>query len=317
MMVCLPRQAFFMRQKQSEPCGCSKYFYQKLEELNVKKPHNIKRKLTCLLAIPLTLVILVMLPACDRSSPDASKQTELVVFAAASLTETLTEIAALYAEAAPDVRLIFNFDSSGTLKTQIQQGAVADVFISAAQRQMDQLDISASAEVNTEGLDFVLASARRDILENRVVLVVPPGNPESINSFGDMAAALSSGGILMAMGNSDVPVGQYTQRILEYFGLDEQALARSGVISYASNVKEVTVQVIEASVDAGVVYATDAYSAGLRIADTATAEMCGRVVYPAAVLNISNNPDAAMEFLDFLTGDAAMAVFERVGFNRP
>ena len=233
------------------------------------------------------------------------------------MTETLTEIAGLYKSVAPEVTLVFNFDSSGTLKTQIQEGAECDIFISAGQRQMNQLDITASAEVNTEGLDFVLGDTRINILENKVALVVPSGNPANINSFEDMAAALKAGNVLMAMGNSDVPVGQYTQSILKYFELDEEALAASGVISYGSNVKEVTVQVSEASVDFGIVYATDAFSAGLDVVAFATGEMCGRIIYPAAVLNVSQNAEAAKAFLDYLTTPAAMAVFEHVGFSKP
>ena len=117
------------------------------------------------------------------------------------------------------------------------------------------------------------------------------------------------------MGNSDVPVGQYTQKILAFYGLDEAALAKTGALTYGTNVKEVTTQVKEASVDCGVIYGTDAYSAGLTVVDSATAEMCGQVIYPAAVLSTSAHPEAAQAFLDYLTGDAASAVFEGVGFT--
>ena len=282
-----------------------------------RTPTTTTRRLKTLGALALALLILICAAACGGKNPDAPEQTELIVFAAASMTETLTAISELYKNTAPDVTLIFNFDSSGTLKTQIQEGAECDVFISAGQRQMDQLDIAASNDVNTEGLDFVAGDTRLNLLENRISLVVPPNNPANIHSFEDMAAALSAGGVLMAMGNSDVPVGQYTQSILEYFGLDEQALAASGVISYGSNVKEVTVQVSEGSVDFGVVYATDAFSAGLDTVDYATSVMCGRVVYPAAVLNGSQSSDAARAFLEFLKGSEAMAVFEGVGFSSP
>ena len=119
----------------------------------------------------------------------------------------------------------------------------------------------------------------------------------------------------MAMGNSDVPVGQYTQNILAYYGLDEEALANAGVITYGTNVKEVTTQVAQGSVDCGVVYCTDAFSAGLTVVDTATQEMCGQVIYPAAVLKVSRNPQQAQAFLDYLTTQEAMAVFEGVGFS--
>ena len=116
------------------------------------------------------------------------------------------------------------------------------------------------------------------------------------------------------MGNADVPVGQYTQKIFDYYDLSEEALAQAGCITYGSNVKEVTTQVSEGAVDCGIIYSTDAHSAGLTVVDTATAEMCGQVIYPAAVLNISKNPEAAQAFLDFLTGEEASQVFEAVGF---
>ncbi|MCC8127156.1 MAG: molybdate ABC transporter substrate-binding protein [Clostridiales bacterium] len=250
-----------------------------------------------------------------EAEADAGEETELIIFAAASMTETLTEIADLYKEVAPNVTLTFNFDSSGTLKTQIQEGADCDIFISAGQKQMNQLDKDASAEVNTEGLDFVDGATRIDLLENKVTLCTPEGNPAGIEKFDDLADKLANDDILLAMGNSDVPVGQYTQKILEYYGLDEEELAAAGKITYGTNVKEVTTQVTEASVDCGVVYCTDAYSAGLTPVDYATAEMCGQIIYPAAVLNVSASPEAAAAFLSYLTEADAMAVFESVGFS--
>ena len=252
--------------------------------------------------------------AAPASTETAGEPVELVVFAAASMTETLTEIAEDYKEIAPNVTLTFNFDSSGTLKTQIQEGAACDVFISAGQKQMDQLDAAADPAVNTEGLDFVAQGTRLNLLENKVTLCVPEGNPAGLTGFDDLAAKLSVGDILLAMGNSDVPVGQYTQKILAYYGLDEAALAEAGVLTYGTNVKEVTTQVTEGSVDCGIVYGTDAFSAGLTPVDTATAEMCGQVIYPAAVVNTSAHPQEAQVFLDYLSTDEAMAVFEAVGF---
>ena len=292
------------------------------------------------LALLLALTMVFALAACGGQSAPAATQTpaeeaanqpaeeaapaeetapaeeiELIVFAAASMTETLTEIKGLYEAANPGVKITYNFDSSGTLKTQIQEGAECDLFISAGQKQMNQLDSTASAEVNTEGLDFVLQGSRINLLENKVVLVVPDGNPKGIESFDQLAELLKSGDVLMAMGNSDVPVGQYTQKILAYYDLSEDELAAAGKITYGSNVKEVTTQVSEASVDCGVVYCTDAFSAGLTVVEGATAEMCGQVIYPAAVLNVSTHPEAAQSFLDYLTTGEAMAVFEAVGFS--
>ena len=249
----------------------------------------------------------------EETVPEA-EPVELIIFAAASMTETMNQIAELYKAKAPNVTLTYNFDSSGTLKTQIQEGAECDLFISAGQKQMNQLDITADPEVNTDKLDFVLEGTRINLLENRVTLCVPEGNPKDIKSFDDLADKLKEGSVLMAMGNSDVPVGQYTQKILAFYGLDEEKLAKDGVITYGTNVKEVTTQVTEASVDCGVVYCTDAFSAGLTPVDYATKEMCGQVIYPAAVLNVSKNQEAAEEFLAYLQTDEAMKVFEAVGF---
>ena len=253
--------------------------------------------------------------AAASSEAASGESVELIVFAAASLTETLNAIAETYSAENPGVTFSFNFDSSGTLKTQIQEGADCDLFISAGQKQMNQLDSTASAEGNTEGLDFVDAESRVDLLENKVVLCVPEGSDKGIDSFDSLAEHLKAEDILFCMGNSDVPVGQYTQKILAYYDLDEAALAAAGVITYGSNVKEVTTQISEGSVDAGVVYCTDAYSAGLTPVDEATAEMCGQIIYPAAVLKAAPNAEAAKEFLAYLQTDRAATVFEGVGFT--
>lgn len=274
----------------------------------------MKNRKTTGIAALLALSMAAGLTGCGNTAADNKsekpKQTEVVVFAAASMTETLEEIKEVYEAEHEGVTLTFNFDSSGTLKTQIEEGAACDVFISAGQEQMDQLD----AAVNPDGADFVQSDSRINLLENKVTLVVPAKNEKELTGFDDLKTALESDDILLAMGNSDVPVGQYTQKILAYYGLDEQALADAGKITYGSNVKEVTTQVAEGSVDCGIIYCTDAFSAGLTVVDEATADMCGQVIYPAAVMKNSGDPEAAQEFLDYLTTGEAMAVFENVGF---
>ena len=254
------------------------------------------------------------LAGCGTQKADTAQETTVTLFAAKSLNAVMEELIVAYQEKHPNVKIVGSYDSSGTLMTQIEEGAACDVFFSAAQKQMNQLDITADPEVNTDKLDFVLEGTRINLLENRVTLCVPEGNPKDIKSFDDLADKLKEGSVLMAMGNSDVPVGQYTQKILAFYGLDEEKLAKDGVITYGTNVKEVTTQVTEASVDCGVVYCTDAFSAGLTPVDYATKEMCGQVIYPAAVLNISKNQEAAKEFLAYLQTDEAMKVFEAVGF---
>ena len=257
-------------------------------------------------------------PVAEPETPEepVAEPVELIVFAAASMTETLNQIAEMYKEAAPNVTLVYNFDSSGTLKTQIEEGADCDVFISAAPKQMNALDASCDADGgNADGLDFVLQGTRINLLENKVALAVPEGNPKNITSYDELAAGLQDGTVFLAMGNADVPVGQYTQKIFAYYALSEDELAASGVLTYGTNVKEVTTQVSEAAVDCGIIYATDAFSAGLTVVETATAEMCGQVIYPAAVLNITRHEAEAKAFLEYLTGPEASAVFEAVGFS--
>ena len=268
-------------------------------------------------------LMLTALFGCGQASQTAdgaqdtqsAQTTELTVFAAASMTETLNQIAEDYKTVDPNVSLTFSFASSGDLLSQIKEGADCDVFISAAPKQMNALDASRDADGgNADGLDFVLQGTRINLLENKVALAVPEGNPKNITSYDELAAGLQAGTVFLAMGNADVPVGQYTQKIFACYGLDEEALANAGVLTYGTNVKEVTTQVSEAAVDCGTIYATDAFSAGLTVVDTATAEMCGQVIYPAAVLK-GDKEDAAQDFLAYLQTDAAMTVFESVGFS--
>lgn len=270
-------------------------------------------------------LMLTALFGCGQASQTANgaqdtqsaQTTELTVFAAASMTETLNQIAEDYKTVDQNVSLTFNFASSGDLLSQIREGADCDVFISAAPKQMNALDgsLKDDADKNPDGLDELLDGTRIDLLENKVVLAVPEGNPKGIESFDKLADQLGAAEVFLAIGNSDVPVGQYARKIFAHYGIDEQSLADAGVLTYGSNVKEVTTQVSEGAVDCGIIYATDAYSAGLESVDEATADMCGQVIYPAAVLRNSAHPDKAKAFLDYLTGEDAGRVFESVGFT--
>ena len=280
----------------------------------------MKKFVSLLLALAMALSLM----ACGTSVADngdagdqqtSAETVELTVFAAASLTESLTAIGEKYMAENENVKITFNFDSSGKLLTQITEGAVCDLFLSAAPKQMNALDgsLKDDADKNPDGLDMLVAGSRIDLLENKVALAVADGNPKGIESFDQLAELLKSGEVMLAIGNSDVPVGQYTQKIFAYYGIDEVSVADK--LTYGSNVKEVTTAVSEGTVDCGIIYASDAYSAQLTVAAEATADMCGQVIYPAAVLNTSANQEAAAAFLTYLQGEEASAEFEAVLFT--
>ena len=254
------------------------------------------------IALAVLLALLIM-PLAAEGVTETASNNEIIVFAAASLTETMTEIGEMYSQSHNGVAVIFNFDSSGTLKTQIEEGAPCDLFISAAPRQMNQL----------EELGMIDTSTRVNLLENKVTLAVPEGNPAGIVSFDDLIERLKNGTVFLAIGNSDVPVGQYTSLIFDYYGIDESAI--SNCLTYGTNVKEVTTQVSENSVDCGIIYSTDAYSAGLEVVDEATPEMCGQIIYPAAVISSGSNTEGAASLLEYLMTDEALRVFGSVGFS--
>lgn len=272
-----------------------------------------KKFVAGLTAMALTAALLTGCGASDKTAEAKTEDTagsaavaqstqeknDINVFAAASMQETLTKLADEYMNEHTDVNIQLNLDSSGTLKTQIEQGADCDIFISAAQKQMNEL----SEE------QYVKDSTRVDLLENKVVLVVPEGNPKDIQSFKDIADKAD----LIALGNEDVPVGQYSAEILTNLNvLDE--LEQNSKITYGSNVKEVTTQVAEGAADCGIVYETDAFSAGLKYVDTAGTDLCKQAIYPAAVMNSSKNEQAAQDFLKYLESEHAGEVFESVGF---
>ena len=279
-----------------------------------------------ILALGLALAMAVGLAACsnhnggttdspaptDTASTDA--EVEVVVFAAASMEASLTEIAEQYKAVAPNVKLVFNFDSSGTLRDHILEGAVCDVFISAGQKQMNQLDIEDTKDVNKDGNDYVESSTRFNLVENKVVLAVPDDNSAGIESFQDLATKAN----LICLGNDDVPVGSYSLDILNSLNIDIKQLEADGKVTYASNVSEVANQVKEGAVDCGIIYATDAHTYELTVVDQATSDMCGQVIYPAAVMKsgTAEAHDAAVAFLDYLATSAdAVAVLEGVGFT--
>lgn len=249
----------------------------------------------------------MMLTACssseDKKDAESTEKTEITVLAAASLTDVMGELETKYEKDHPDVDLIFSFAGSGALQTQIEEGAPADIFISAAQKQMTAL--------KDEGL--MKDDTIRDLLENKVVLIVPGMNGDTgIESFEDAAGDKIS---LIGLGEIEsVPAGQYAQEIFTYLGIWDQVEAKA---NFGTDVRTVLSWVENGEVDAGVVYATDAYSSdSVKIVANAPEGSCKPVIYPAGVVASSSAADKAEEFLEYLESDEAMKVFEAYGFVR-
>lgn len=236
----------------------------------------------------------------SNENVDNKDKKDLVVFAAASMTEALEELKTEFEKENPNLSLTFNFDSSGTLKTQIDEGADCDVFVSAAQKQMDEL----------EGEDKIDKETRFDLLENEVTLAVAKGNEKGIKDFKDLEKDEVE---KIALGNADVPVGQYSEEILKNLGIWDKIQDK---VTLGSNVKEVTSWVSEKAADCGIVYKTDAKTAGLETVAVADDSMLeNKVIYPAALLKNSKNPEEGKKYLEFLKGEKASEILDKYGFK--
>jgi molybdate transport system substrate-binding protein len=228
--------------------------------------------------------------------------TELTVSAAASLKEVMEEIKPLYQKAYPDTEVVYNFASSGSLQRQIEQGAPVDVFISAATKQMDALE--------AQGL--ILTETRRDLLKNQMVLVTPAGSKTKlkISDFDDLT---TEGITQIALGEPEsVPAGKYAQEVLTSFQIADKVNSKA---VYGKDVRQVLNYVATGNVDAGIVYRTDAQISGsVDIVATAPENAHSPVVYPIAVIQDRDNPEVAIELVEFLETPEAQAVFEQYGF---
>jgi molybdate transport system substrate-binding protein len=230
-------------------------------------------------------------------------EARILVAAAASLKNAYEEeLIPMFEEQYPGVTVEGTYDSSGKLQTQIEAGLDADVFMSAATTQMTTLD--------EEGL--IASDTIVDLLENKIVLIVPAGSDSAIASFEDIANADS-----IALGDPEsVPVGQYSKEALTNLGIWDQIQDK---VSFGTNVTEVLNQVAAASADAGIVYATDAASMPddvVVVAEAPAGSLETPVIYPVAVVAESENKEAAQAFVDFLGTDEAIAVFEAYGFTK-
>jgi molybdate transport system substrate-binding protein len=241
--------------------------------------------------------LLLLGMVCSPSSLHA-QTTSLTVSAAVSLKDALDELGKQYQKSHSGTTIQFNYGGSGTLQHQIEQGAPADLFVSAAEKQMDTL--------SSEGL--IDNATRRDVVANSLVLIVPSGS-SSVQSFQDLTKTEIK---VIALGEiATVPAGQYADQTLKKLGLD--AVEKKAV--YAKDVRQVLTYVETGNADAGMVYQTDAAtSAKVRVVATAPANSHDPIVYPGAVLKGSKNEAASRGFLDFLSGSDARAVFEKLGF---
>lgn len=232
-----------------------------------------------------------------------TEQTELLVAAAASLKNAYEEeLIPMFEAKNPGVTVKGTYDSSGKLQTQIEEGMEADVFMSAAPKQMNALD--------EEGM--IASDTVTNLLENKIVLIVPSDSKEELASFEDIGKAAS-----IALGDpASVPVGQYSQEALTNLGIWDKIQDK---VSFGTNVTEVLSQVAAASADAGIVYATDAYSMADQVkivAEAPEGSLKKKVIYPVAVVKGTAHEGEARAFVDFLQTDEAMKVFESYGFSR-
>ena len=226
---------------------------------------------------------------------------EINISAAASLQDALEEITSTYEEE-KGVKFNLNFGGSGALQTQIEEGAKADIFISAAQKQMKAL---------VEG-GLIEEENVSDLLINDVVLIVQKGNENKVTKIEDLANEEVT---LVALGEPEsVPVGQYSQEILDYYEIADLVNEKA---TYGSDVRQVLNWVASGEVDAGFVYRTDAMiEEGVEIIEAAPEGSHKPVIYPAAILKDAENKELANDFLEYLKSDEALEVFENYGFGK-
>ena len=260
--------------------------------------------------LSISILSLFLAVGCDRlsnlkleSPSQATTSTQLTVSAAASLKDSIEEIKPLYQQEHPESEIIYNFASSGSLQRQIEQGAPVDVFISAATSKMDAL----------EKQSLLLTETRRDLLKNQMVLITPTDHNKNnlkLDNFDDLTNKEIT---TIALGQPEsVPAGKYAQEVLNSFKITNQVNSKT---VYGKDVRQVLNYVATGNVDAGIVYRTDAQvSDNVQIVATAPETSHSPVIYPVAVIQNSDYPEAATELVEFLTTPETQAVFENHGF---
>jgi molybdate transport system substrate-binding protein len=254
-----------------------------------------KKRLFSTIGLVSLLLIILAMPGCSKPAP-----VELNVSAAASLTDALTAINNLYMQENSNVTIVANFASSGIIQQQIEQGAPADVFISAAAQQMQAL----------QDENLIISDTRQNLLNNKIVLVVPANSTLQINNFMDL---LNDDVEHIAIGDPEfVPSGIYGKMAFEAFGIYEQIQAKLILQIDTPHV----IGIIESGdVEAGIVFSTDATIRDkVKIAANAPDEVNSKIVYPVAVIKASTNVEVAKAYIAFLLGDEAKAIFEQYGF---
>ena len=232
---------------------------------------------------------------------------ELTIAAAASLTDVTMEIVEAYKAEAPNTKLTITYGASGALQTQIEQGAPVDIFMSAAAKQMDALE---------EG-GLLLDGSRTNLLENKVVLILPADSKLALASINDLSITsfedLAKDRITVAIGDpASVPAGQYAEEVLTSLGIKDKVLAKANL---GTDVRQVLTWVENGEVDAGIVYATDAATTDkVQVVCEAPADSVKRIIYPVAILKASAYTEAAQSFIDFLKTPDVAALFEKYGF---
>lgn len=237
----------------------------------------------------------------ETTAAASGEETEILVAAASLKNAYEDKLIPMFEEANPGVTVKGTYDSSGKLQTQIEEGLEADVFMSAAKKQMTALD--------EEGM--IASDTITDLLENKIVLIVPTGNEKKLEKFEDIENADS-----IALGDpASVPAGQYAQEALTNLGIWDKIQDK---VSFGTNVTEVLNQVAAASADAGIVYATDAASMADQVevvAEAPEGSLAKKVIYPVAVVKGTAHEEVAKEFVAFLQTDKAITVFEEYGFS--
>ncbi|MHB8129734.1 MAG: molybdate ABC transporter substrate-binding protein [Mobilitalea sp.] len=282
------------RVEQSEAQSVEQRITQRVEQ-RVERGKN--KVIGCIIGRSLILLLMgSILISCDRVDQG---QGEILVGAAASLGNVMEELQTIYKEQNSEVTVTFTFAGSGSLEQQIREGAPIDVFLSAAEKQMDALEKD----------DLILSDTRVALVENQIVLIVPQDSKLEVAEFEDVLEAS-----MIALGNPDsVPVGQYAQELFEALGIWEEVYAKS---TFGKDVTEVLAWVGSGEAEAGVVYATDAvFNKEVIIIAIAPEGSHSRAIYPGAIIKGTKEEIAAKDFLRFLQTNVAKEVFIKYGFK--